>query len=125
MQDNSIGTVRLMSNAAPSPEAPAVDAPKACPRCGGSGFVPDGEITGSGGVEFENGPVQCVKDCPECTAHPASEPKGLTLTDAQRAAVKYGISVMRSVSWETTDKRNAINTLDSLLLADSGSEGKS
>jgi hypothetical protein len=47
----------------------------ACPRCGGSGFVPDGEITGSGGIEYENGPVQCVKDCPVCTAHSASGPK--------------------------------------------------
>jgi len=42
--------------------------PVACERCGGSGFVDDGEITGSGGVDFENGPVKCVKDCPDCAA---------------------------------------------------------
>ena len=30
------------------------------------GVVDDGEITGAGGVEFENGPVKCVKDCPNC-----------------------------------------------------------
>lgn len=37
-----------------------------CQRCGGTGVVDDGEITGAGGVEFENGPVKCVKDCPNC-----------------------------------------------------------
>lgn len=39
-----------------------------CSSCGGVGLVHDGEITGSGGVEFENGPVQCVKDCPVCAS---------------------------------------------------------
>lgn len=39
-----------------------------CQRCGGTGVVADGEITGAGGVEFENGPVKCVKDCPDCAA---------------------------------------------------------
>jgi hypothetical protein len=38
-----------------------------CATCKGSGVVPDGEITGSGGVPYENGPVQCVTDCPACT----------------------------------------------------------
>lgn len=37
-----------------------------CQRCGGTGVVDDGEITGAGGVEFENGLVKCVKDCPDC-----------------------------------------------------------
>jgi hypothetical protein len=55
------------------PTVEALNTATACPRCGGSGFVPDGEITGSGGIEYENGPVQCVKDCPECTAHPSPE----------------------------------------------------
>lgn len=45
--------------------------PVACERCGGSGFVDDGEITGSGGVDFENGPVKCVKDCPDCAVSSA------------------------------------------------------
>ncbi|MDR6381781.1 hypothetical protein [Paraburkholderia caribensis] len=49
-----------------------------CQRCGGSGLVPDGEITGTGGVEFENGPVQCVKDCPACAA------RGQKVADGQR-----------------------------------------
>jgi hypothetical protein len=46
----------------------------ACKTCNGLGHVPDGEITGSGGVEFENGPVECVKDCPVCK--PAAQPQG-------------------------------------------------
>src|SRR6185312_5968994 len=45
-------------------QSPAVEA--TCATCKGSGEVDDGEITGSGGVEFENGPIRCVKDCPEC-----------------------------------------------------------
>ena len=49
-------------DAAPSPDRGT------CQRCGGTGLVDDGEITGSGGVEFENGPVKYVKDCPECCA---------------------------------------------------------
>ncbi|GMG89625.1 hypothetical protein Cmtc_08450 [Cupriavidus sp. TKC] len=39
-----------------------------CFLCNGSGVVPDGEITGVGGVEFSNGPIACVKDCPVCAA---------------------------------------------------------
>lgn len=30
-------------------------------------MIDDGEITGVCGVEFENGPVECIKDCPSCT----------------------------------------------------------
>lgn len=37
-----------------------------CDTCKGTGMVYDGEITGVGGVEFENGPVECIKDCPDC-----------------------------------------------------------
>lgn len=37
-----------------------------CTTCNGLGTVPDGEITGHHGVEFENGPVECVRDCPDC-----------------------------------------------------------
>jgi hypothetical protein len=42
----------------------------ACTTCNGHGTVPDGEITGVDGVEFENGPVECVKDCPDCGSGP-------------------------------------------------------
>lgn len=40
--------------------------PGTCTTCKGLGTVPDGEIAGLGGVEFENGPVECIKDCPDC-----------------------------------------------------------
>ncbi|MBH8862539.1 hypothetical protein I5J93_17130 [Pseudomonas aeruginosa] len=40
-----------------------------CATCGGTGMVDDGEITCSeGGIPYENGPVKCVKDCPDCKA---------------------------------------------------------
>lgn len=42
-----------------------------CPTCRGKGVVDDGAIYGSGGVEFENGPVFCVKDCPACAGRAA------------------------------------------------------
>ncbi|EPL8454522.1 LysM peptidoglycan-binding domain-containing protein [Pseudomonas aeruginosa] len=42
-----------------------------CATCGGTGMVDDGEITCSeGGIPYENGPVKCVKDCPDCKAQP-------------------------------------------------------
>ncbi|EMI4375278.1 hypothetical protein V6468_006101 [Pseudomonas aeruginosa] len=38
-----------------------------CAACNGSGFVDDGEINFyPDGTPFENGPVKCVKDCPDC-----------------------------------------------------------
>lgn len=41
-------------------------APK-CKTCNGTGMVDDGEITCSeGGIPYENGPVKCVKGCPDC-----------------------------------------------------------
>lgn len=49
---------------------PAAEAPT-CETCNGTRMVDDGEITGSGGIEFENGPIKCVKDCPDC-AEPAA-----------------------------------------------------
>ena len=39
-----------------------------CPTCKGLRVVDDGEITGSGGVDYENGPIKCLKDCPDCAA---------------------------------------------------------
>lgn len=49
-----------------SQSAPA--AKDACSTCGGTKLVDDGELTcSSGGIPYENGPIQCVKDCPDCT----------------------------------------------------------
>jgi hypothetical protein len=56
---------------AAAPAAPAV-----CATCKGTRVVDDGEITGSGGVEFENGPIKCVKDCPDCAAPAQAEQQG-------------------------------------------------
>lgn len=74
---------QLESPAASTQEDGAV----ACKRCGGSRLVDDGEITGSGGVEFENGPVRCVKDCPDCAT---PQPSAKTLTDEQILALNHG-----------------------------------
>ncbi|HDR9501269.1 TPA: hypothetical protein QDC06_004565 [Burkholderia cepacia] len=61
-----------------------------CTTCGGSRVVDDGEITGSGGVEFENGPIKCVKDCPDCNPPaPASAPVGLTEQAIADAVTKW------------------------------------
>ncbi|WP_286919731.1 hypothetical protein [Pseudomonas sp. UBA6753] len=46
-----------------------------CTTCNGLGTVPDGEITGLDGAEFENGPIECIKDCPAC------KPGAPTVTD--------------------------------------------
>ncbi|HHF0618071.1 TPA: hypothetical protein ACPH2G_004589 [Pseudomonas aeruginosa] len=47
-----------------------------CATCGGTGMVDDGEITCSeGGIPYENGPVKCVKDCPDCKAQPSPAPE--------------------------------------------------
>ncbi len=50
--------------------APTVKAEQVqCRTCNGSRMVDDGEITCSEvGVPYENGPVKCVKDCPDCAA---------------------------------------------------------
>ncbi|MEV1408581.1 hypothetical protein ABZQ15_25785, partial [Pseudomonas aeruginosa] len=59
----------LIRNAARA--ALAQPSPK-CATCGGTGMVDDGEITCSeGGIPYENGPVKCVKDCPDCKAQPS------------------------------------------------------
>jgi ribosomal protein L12E/L44/L45/RPP1/RPP2 len=59
-----------------APQPPQAGASAQCKTCGGSRMVDDGEITGSGGIEFENGPIKCVKDCPDCATPAPAEPKG-------------------------------------------------
>lgn len=55
-----------LKDAAALATQPAPAEPVTCKGCAGRGVVDDGWITGSGGVEYENGPVKCVKDCPVC-----------------------------------------------------------
>lgn len=53
-----------------------LDAP-ACKTCKGAGYVSDGEIDCfADGTPYENGPVACIKDCPDCktAAQPQGEP---------------------------------------------------
>lgn len=46
-----------------------------CATCGGAGMVDDGELPHSeGGIPYENGPIKCVKDCPDC-AQPSPAPE--------------------------------------------------
>lgn len=61
--DKLRGKVCTALSASAEPSAPK------CETCNGTGMVDDGEITCSeGGIPYENGPVKCVKDCPDCTA---------------------------------------------------------
>lgn len=60
--------LRAALSASAEPSAPK------CDICNGLGTVPDGEIVAQGGVAFENGPIQCVKDCPSCKASPPADP---------------------------------------------------
>lgn len=40
-----------------------------CKTCNGTRMVDDGQLhCSSGGIPFENGPINCVKDCPDCNA---------------------------------------------------------
>lgn len=93
---------RAMLAAAPR-YAPINEAGKgdvvACERCGGSKFVDDGEIAGSGGVQFENGPVKCVKDCPDCTApQPSASPAG-QVEDVVRKLLTAASHALRSYQY--------------------------
>lgn len=46
--------------------------PAECKRCQGTGMVDDGYLTHSeGGIEYESGPIKCVKDCPACNGRNA------------------------------------------------------
>ncbi|MBB1630262.1 hypothetical protein [Cupriavidus sp. UME77] len=88
------------------PASPAAstqeDVAVACKRCGGSRLVDDGEITGSGGVEFENGPVRCVKDCPDCAT---PQPSAKALTDVQIWDIERACTIESKVSVNKWDGR--------------------
>jgi hypothetical protein len=56
-----------------------------CKTCGGMGIVDDGEIDCyQSGEPFENGPVKCVKDSPDCT--PAATTASASEADLQAMA---------------------------------------
>jgi hypothetical protein len=67
---HNMGRADVPANHRAAPPAPA---PAQCSMCKGSGVVPDGEINHySNGELYENGPVLCIKDCPQCTGKPPS-----------------------------------------------------
>jgi hypothetical protein len=69
------------------------DKPIECKRCGGSGVIDDGEIDCyEDGTPFENGPIKCVKDCPDCTKPQAKEWVGLTDKDIQYLQDVYDVA---------------------------------
>ncbi|WP_260472299.1 hypothetical protein [Pseudomonas aeruginosa] len=82
----NIGDTVYVSDRAPVEQpiaALAQPSPK-CTTCGGAGMVDDGEITCSeGGIPYENGPVKCVKDCPDC-AQPSQAQAEQAEAEAER-----------------------------------------
>ena len=64
---DSLGGLALeVRRVADALSASAEPSAEKCETCKGTENVDDGEITGVGGMEFQNGPVKCVKDCPDC-----------------------------------------------------------
>ncbi|WP_132781212.1 hypothetical protein [Pseudomonas aeruginosa] len=70
--------------------------PPKCATCGGTGMVDDGEITCSqGGIPYENGPVKCVKDCPDCKAQPSPAQSEQAQHDRIVGALRAEITQLR------------------------------
>jgi hypothetical protein len=92
----------------PTPSAPLEgtgNGAETCKTCGGSRVVNDGEITGSGGVEFENGPIRCVKDCPDCTYRaPRTEVAGAVPSTDQIHAIGALVSLGEAMGHEIITK---------------------
>jgi hypothetical protein len=54
---------------------PTQAAQQQCSTCSGTGLIDDGEIDCyPNGEPFENGPIKCVIDCPDCKRQPAEAP---------------------------------------------------
>ncbi|MBP5055327.1 hypothetical protein [Pseudomonas chlororaphis] len=74
---NGLDGLNVTTRTTPREELRALlDAP-ACKTCNGTRLVSDGAMhCSAGGIPFENGPIDCVKDCPDCTqaAQPQGEP---------------------------------------------------
>ncbi|EPC2032675.1 hypothetical protein ACRXNU_000191 [Pseudomonas aeruginosa] len=67
-----------------------------CATCNGTGLIDDGDITCSeGGIPYENGPVKCVKDCPDCKAQPT--PLQSEQAEAERPEVAEVAFVLRNI----------------------------
>lgn len=57
-----------------------------CKTCNGTHILSDGALyCSAGGIPYENGPIECVKDCPDCT--PAAQTHGEPVAQAQGVGV--------------------------------------
>ncbi|MFM0495634.1 hypothetical protein [Paraburkholderia caledonica] len=95
------------SKPAPSVEQDERGENHTCQTCKGSGVVDDGEIAGSGGVEYENGPIKCVKDCPDCAASTSANV-------AQGAEAQVYAAIERGDEWDQRVLR--VRMLDGVTL---------
>lgn len=67
-----------------------LDAP-ACKACNGTRLVSDGVLhCSAGGIPFENGPIDCVKDCPDCTPAAQNQSEPATMNRGQFEAWVLG-----------------------------------
>ncbi len=81
---SSAESLLAMINDQASNQADLAQPSPKCTTCGGAGMVDDGEITCSeGGIPYENGPVKCVKDCPDC-AQPSQAQAEQAEAEAER-----------------------------------------
>lgn len=85
----------------------------ACKTCGGKRYVPDGVLTGEGGVEYDE-PIACTKDCPDCAAPLAEAPKAVA--DERRAhrssLIRAAASVTELRTWGQAHTANQSAALD-------------
>lgn len=86
-------------------------------------MVDDGEITCSqGGIPYENGPVKCVKDCPDCKAQPspaqseqaeAERPEGPTEDELEATGLGYPLHKEEAVKlWYSGFRSEVITVLE-------------
>ena len=110
-----------MSDNKETKQAPAVEA--ACETCKGLGWVDDGEIWGSGGVEYTCGPVKCVKDCPKCGGTGKAVEAGARDADL-RTALEWTAGTLQTIvqgRWRDVKEQdrvsigNAVKTISDVL----------
>lgn len=80
-------------------EKHAVDAAAVtCKRCHGSGSVEDGQITHHEcGIPYENGPVQCMKECPACNGAGKFFAARIAAEQDDRAAMRHDLDKFKAL----------------------------
>lgn len=67
-----------------------IDGEPECRTCGDEGHVRDGALLcSSGGVPYENGPIECFKDCPDCKAQ--GEKSLISVIANEMSRLGYGL----------------------------------